>query len=176
MSKMTRRIVVDASIAMSAGTRSHPTSQRSREFLLDMLTICHKVVTSKGISAEWDRHASKFCVGWLAAMRSKGKVVVVIPELGDLMERVIGANDWSRKEIAAIEKDLLLILAALQADQLIASGDSTVKNLFAKSALAVDSIAGIIWVNPITEEDHCGNWLKAGARYDQALTLGRVQS
>jgi hypothetical protein len=93
MSKMTRRIVVDASIAQSAGMGLHPSSQRSREFLLDMLSICHKVVTSQEISAEWKNHASKFSIGWLAAMRSRGKIVLAAPNPGNIMERIIRDND-----------------------------------------------------------------------------------
>ena len=174
MSKMTRKIVVDASIAMSAGTRSHPSSQRSREFLLDMLVICHQVVTSREISVEWKKHATKFFVGWLAAMRSKRKLITVTPEPGNHMELILGANDWAINEIAAMEKDMLLILAALETDELIASGDSTARDLFAKAANSVDRIARIIWVNPIAENDHCGEWLKSGARYDATLTLGRA--
>lgn len=174
MSKMTRRIVVDASIAMSAGTRSHPSSQRSREFLLDMLDICHRLVTSKDISVEWKRHASKFSIGWLAAMRSKGKIITVTPTPKNIMERIMEASDWSGIQIAAMEKDLLLILAAMETDELIASADSTVRDLFAKAASTVDSIARIVWVNPITESDHCGEWLKAGARYHGDLALGSL--
>lgn len=172
MSKMSRRIVVDASIAASAGMGSHPSSQRCRQFLLDMLFICHKVVTSKEISVEWKNHASKFSVGWLAAMRSRGKIVVVTPDSGDLLEHIVLLNEWTAKDIAAIEKDMLLILAALEADQLIASGDSTARELFARAAKLTDGIASIVWVNPVKESDNCGDWLKSGARYAVDLTLG----
>jgi hypothetical protein len=73
MSKMSRRIVVDASVAGAAGERSHPSSQMCRQFLLDMLTICHKAVMSPELMTEWGNHASNYSVRWLAAMRSKRK-------------------------------------------------------------------------------------------------------
>jgi hypothetical protein len=60
MSKMSRQIVVDASIARSAGDGIHPASQMSRQFLLDMMTICHRVVTSPDITLEWQKHTSRF--------------------------------------------------------------------------------------------------------------------
>lgn len=75
MSKMSRRIVVDASVANSAGNGTHPTSRMCREFLLDMMSICHKVVVTQAISIEWKNHASTFSVRWLAAMRAKRKLI-----------------------------------------------------------------------------------------------------
>jgi hypothetical protein len=71
-----------------------------------------------------------------------------------------------------MEKDMLLILAALETDQLIASGDSTARDLFTKAASMMDTIASIVWVNPIKESDNCCDWLKSGARYTVDLTLG----
>lgn len=171
MSKMSRRIVVDASVARAAGETSHPVSSRCREFLNDMLIICHRVVMSDDIRREWDKHASVYSVRWLAAMRSKGKVVRVTPGPSDLMERIISAAEWKTKDTAAMEKDLLLPLAALATDRLVASGDSRVRDEFAKAARLVDTLSSIVWVDPSKEEDHCGEWLRAGARHETTLTL-----
>ena len=163
---------MDASVVRAAGETQHPTSSRCREFLLDILLICHRVVVSDDIMREWKKHASNYSLRWLAAMRSKGKIIHVVPAPSGLMVQIIECAEWEEKEIAAMQKDLLLILAALGADRIIASGDTTVHDLFVRAAVTVDSISSIVWVNPSREEDHCGEWLTAGARHMQELTLG----
>jgi hypothetical protein len=171
VSKMSRRIVVDASVARAAGETEHPHSERCREFLLDMLLICHRVVMSDDITREWEKHASGYSVKWLRAMRKRGKVVRVTPEATGLMDRIAAAADWSEKDMAAMEKDLLLLLGALATDRLVASGDGKVRDRFAKAAVSVAEIAPVTWVNPSLAEDHCGTWLHAGARHDDACAL-----
>ena len=44
MKASSRRIVVDASIARSAGRTEHSVSRSCREFLESFLKICHRVV------------------------------------------------------------------------------------------------------------------------------------
>lgn len=173
MSKMSRRIVVDASVAQSAGNSTHPTSRMCREFLLNMLTICHKVVLTQEIKVEWKNHASSFSVTWLAAMRAKGKIVTVYPDDdGSYGARIRVASGFTVQQIAAMEKDLLLILAALETDGLIASCDSKARALFAQAALELEEIQKVIWVNPNKEIDSCGDWLKSGARHAPERSLG----
>ena len=177
MSKMSRRIVVDASVARSAGDGIHPTSRMSREFLLDMMTICHRVVTSSEISAEWRKHASGFTVRWLAAMRGKGKVVTVNPDPeSSVRQRILACSGFETKQMAAMEKDLLLLDAALSADRIVASSDQKVRDLFAAASAQVAQVATVTWVNPTAPEDDCLNWLKAGARSDDDKRLGRPQN
>lgn len=175
MSKMPRQIVVDASIARSAGDGVHPTSRMSREFLLGMMTICHRVVTSPDIAAEWRNHASRFTIGWLAAMQSKGKVVKVSPdsELG-IRARILSCSDFQPGQVNAMEKDLLLLEAALSADRIVASSDQKVRELFAAASAQVREIANVTWVNPCDPEDRCSEWLKAGARGDEDRRLGTL--
>ncbi|MGB8346448.1 MAG: hypothetical protein WCD86_16300 [Ktedonobacteraceae bacterium] len=173
MSKMSRRIVVDASVAKSAGNGTHPTSRMCREFLLDMMNICHKIVISQEILTEWKNHASFFSVSWLAAMRGKRKVLMVHPEAGgSYVISVHEASKFTPKEIVAMEKDLLLILAALETDRLIASCDSTARDLFARASSQIYDIKNIIWVNPNDATSDCGDWLKSGARHESERCLG----
>jgi hypothetical protein len=47
-----------------------------------------------------------------------------------------------------MEKDLLLLEAAISSDRIVASSDRKVKHLFAIASGQVSSIANIIWVNP----------------------------
>jgi hypothetical protein len=170
---MSRRIVVDASVANSAGNATHPTSRMCREFLLDMMTICHRVVVTREILIEWKNHASSFSVTWLAAMRTKRKVVTVYPEAGgSYVVRIQDASGFTPQQIAAMEKDLLLVLAALETDNLIASCDSKARNLFARAAVQMEDIKNIVWVNPNDETDRCSDWLKSGARQASERSLG----
>lgn len=165
MSKMSRRIVVDASVARAAGNSTHPTSRMCREFLLDMMTICHRMVVSREILIEWKNNASSFSVPWLAAMRVKRKVVTVDPEGTDsYVVRIRSMEDFTPQQITAMEKDLLLILAALETDRLIASCDSTAKALFIKASGQVNEIKRIAWVDPSDASDKCPDWLQSGAR------------
>ncbi len=164
---------MDASVAQSAGNSTHPTSRMCREFLLDMLIICHKVVLTQDIAIEWRNHASSFSVTWLAAMRAKRKVVSVHPEDdGTYGARIQTASGFTVQQIAAMEKDLLLILAALETDGLIASCDSRARALFAQAARELEEIRNVIWVNPNKETDSCGDWLKSGARHAPERSLG----
>lgn len=71
-----------------------------------------------------------------------------------------------------MEKDLLLILAALETDGLIASCDSKARALFVLAAVQIYDIRNIVWVNPNDVMDHCGEWLKSGARHAQERSLG----
>jgi hypothetical protein len=174
---MSRRIVIDASVARAAGDGVVPSSKRSRDFLVEVFEICHRVVVTEEIMAEWRRHASRFTVQWLAAMRSRGKVVKVVPGPAALTvaDEVLTADDWSVKQAAALEKDLLLITAAVETDRIVASGDGTVRALFEKAARHVGTIARITWVNPIDAEDSYSSWLRAGARDLEDRQLGHVR-
>jgi hypothetical protein len=175
MSKMSRRIVVDASVAQSAGKGIHPTSRMCREFLLDMMTICHKAVVSPEIMLEWKNHASVFSISWLTAMRAKRKIVTVETGAdGGYEVRIQDASGFTPQQILAMEKDLLLLLAALETDGLIASCDARARGLFARAAIQIEDIKKIIWVNPNDETDRCGDWLKSGARHESERTLGRI--
>jgi len=108
---MSRRIVVDASVARSAGETSHPDSVLCREFLLAILKICHRVVLTPEIEREWRRHASRFSLRWLASMRSRRKVVDVSPTI-TLASLLDGSRDLAGRRLDAVEKDCLLVDAA----------------------------------------------------------------
>jgi hypothetical protein len=54
------RLVIDASVARSSGDQgaTYPTSVNCRDFLLAVLNICHQLVMTQDIKAEWDKHQS----------------------------------------------------------------------------------------------------------------------
>lgn len=174
---MSRRIVVDASIARSAGTTENPVSVRCREFLQTMLQVCHRVVMTPDLMREWRRHQSKFATGWLGAMQRRGKVITVIPDSDSqtLLAVAIQRADLTKKQEDALTKDCLLVVAAWEADHLIASRDDRVRKLFASLNSHVDGISSLIWVNPDHSEEDVTAWLHAGARSESHRRLDQYK-
>jgi hypothetical protein len=164
--KMSKALVIDASVARSAGETEHPVSSACRQTLLTVLKVCHRVVMCKEIAREWKKHQSRYSSNWLAAMQSKGKIVrVEIPEdkvLTEKLERL----DVGEKGLRAMLKDLHLVEAARQTDFRIVSGDEAARGLFRLASEQIDELRPILWVNPVIEEDNCIEWLKAGAKKD----------
>jgi hypothetical protein len=151
---MSRRIVVDASVARAAGTTEHPVSARSRDFLQTMLRVCHRVVMTPDLNREWRGHRSNFSYTWLGAMRRRGKVVDASVD-DERQTSLVGSVldcDLTTKQRAAVEKDCLLVSAAWAADDLVASNDDKVRALLSRLTGASPDLARIIWVNP-TEPD-----------------------
>ena len=74
--KKSKRLVIDASVARSAGGEDAIASQAKgcRDFLTVVLTICHSVTVTSEIQEEWNRHRSNFARRWLVSMYSKRKV------------------------------------------------------------------------------------------------------
>jgi hypothetical protein len=170
MSKMSRRIVVDASIVGAATEKIHPTSEKCRLFLLDMYTVCHVAVLSEELSTEWRNHASDWSVRWMASMRAKRKIVTIETDFPGT-PIVLSSAKFDAGQLAAMEKDLLLIEAAISTDRRIASLDSTVRRLFAEASEENSHLAAIIWVDPTRDEDNASSWLKSGARDKASVTL-----
>lgn len=167
MSKMSRQIVVDSSVARSAGDTDHPDSVMCREFLNSMLRICHKVVWSPEIKQEWDKHASRFTSSWLVAMQSKRKIIRVAVDSGkrDALVELIGqADDWPASWREAALKDLLLVSAAFESDELVASADDKVRVLYARLSDKSVELGRVVWVNPRSASEEAVRWLEAGAR------------
>lgn len=174
MRKMSRRIVVDASVARSAGSTEHPASVASRQFLQEMLAICHRVVMTDEIEQEWKRHRSGFATSWLATMRSKGKVVTVAPVDQEVLLAAVHASELEPRQRTDVEKDCLLVTAAWAADNLVASNDDKVRRLLRQLAANSPEVGRVVWVNPTASEETPVEWLRGGARTEQKQTLGYV--
>jgi hypothetical protein len=142
---MSRRLVVDASVARSAGTAENPTSQYCRQFLAAMLAICHKVVMTDDIEKEWRNHGSRYSISWLTAMQSRRKLVRVPPseEHNRVINAQLAAADLPEAQRAAIEKDLLLVVAALASDRIVASLDDRMRKLLGKLAPVSDAVGSL---------------------------------
>jgi hypothetical protein len=190
-----KRLVIDASVARRAGgpadLTAHPAplpdganpdrrkAQRSRRLLLDVLGICHRLVLTDAIKAEWGRHASRFAQRWLVRMAQKGKVEEMDVAPDDALRDALGdfATTVSERgiEIEAYRREMLkdchLLEAALAADQAVVSLDRDDRRRFALACATVTQIANVVWVNPERPEDRCADWLKQGASPDEALRL-----
>jgi hypothetical protein len=167
--KMSRRIVIDASVGRSAGVSEDPTSRCCREFLEAVLNICHRMVLTPEIEREWNAHRSGFALLWQGAMESRGKIAR-IGELRDLVREIESAAR-TPSDCKAMLKDVHLIAAAMAADGVIASRDARARNLFAGIAAEVQGLGKIAWQHVDANNGDAVQWLSAGARTDQSLRL-----
>ena len=175
MTKLPKRLVIDANIARSAGGKQtqDEVSKGCRDFLMVMRDVTkHKVVTTEAILAEWYKHQSRFTLHWLTSMQKKGRVVDVdIPTKGKLRSRVTNTTSSiaSRK---AMLKDIHLVEAAFHTDKIVVSMDETVRNCFHEATKKINALTQIAWVNPCKSEETPLEWLKDGAELERERLLG----
>lgn len=175
--KNSKALVIDASVARSAGPphSSHPTSSHCRNFLQNVLTICHHIVMTPEIRQEWDKHQSRFARGWLRSMIAKRKLSSLTnlasdKELWKELENM-AQTDTQRAQIV---KDIRLLEAALASDKIVISLDeNTARKFFNIAAQTVTALQTITWVNPdrIKQETPI-TWLENGANLEKSRLLG----
>lgn len=90
----------------------------------------------------------------------------------DLRKKVEQAANDEQKRTAML-KDIHLIEAALQANQIVISMDETVRHYFRKTALTIGTIRQIVWVNPCKDEETPLEWLRVGAILEKERKLGQ---
>jgi hypothetical protein len=178
MSKVSRAIVVDTSIARAAGSSEDEVSISCRSFLDSMLKLHHEVVMSAEIEAEWKKHRSRYTSRWLITMHQKRKVCRVDDNhqfkeiLADIVEELFDEEKIDSFQRIAIHKDLLLITAADRTDGLIASKDDRMRKLLRFVAVKNAKTASIVWVDPTNEVENCIQWLENGASPSARPNLG----
>ena len=71
--KFSKLLVIDASIGRAAGQRgsAHPASRACREFLDSVYGICHRMVVTPEIKAEWDKIPADIKKQLLADLKAK---------------------------------------------------------------------------------------------------------
>lgn len=182
-----KQLVVDASIARAAGGPLNPsqetpslpenpgpgqrTSSRCRKVLRAILTICHRLVWTKDVRNEWDTHASRFSKRWRLQMVRKGKVVEFDDIRRDGLAAKIDAVANDEANRFEMQKDRLLLEAALAADNTVLSLNEKDRRRFAAVCDNVQEIQNIVWSNPNRPADACLDWLNQGARPDAPLRL-----
>jgi hypothetical protein len=168
-----RSLVIDASIARAAGdTSMHPTSKCCREFLQSVLEICHRAVMSMPIKQEWDKHQSHFARQWRIQMVARKKLEILNLVSHHSLESRLQNVESNPSLSAIMEKDRILLEAALCSENRIASLDEQVRNHFRLCSIEIMEIRKICWVNPTLVEEEVLDWLKSGAPIDKRRTLG----
>jgi len=176
MPGMSRNLVIDASVARSAGgvDATATTSVQCRDFLLSVLRVCHHLAMTAAMSSEWKRNQSSFTRNWQVQMANRRKLDYVDAlEMPALRERVeaTARNDRDRR---AMLKDWHLIEAALATHQVVVSRDESARCLFDAAARELRELRSLAWVNPEREDEHPIAWLKQGARSQRSRRLGRT--
>jgi len=138
-----RRLVVDANVAHSAGESEHPISIACRNFLKTVSCVGHRIVLTDAIHEEWRRHYSRFSLQWLAQMTSRKKVVAIVGERNASLRCRIDAS-IPREQQKAVAKDTHLIEAALATDCRITSADKRARRAFAHASANVSELRQIV--------------------------------
>jgi hypothetical protein len=170
-----KRLVIDASIARSCGdeTAIYPTSVRCRAFLSSVRSCQHSIVMTPDIQAEWNKHQSRFAREWLFRMARQSRIWVEnLPLDQRNLAEQIEAKAKDDVELAIMNKDLLLLEAALKTDGLVTSLDEKARKPFTRVAKFIPEIQQIVWVNPDKPEEKPIEWLNSGAPADDFRMLG----
>lgn len=157
-------LVIDADVAQAAPRRGAPTGPRStcRDFLVRIKEICHGIAVSEAILDEWDRHGSPFFQKWRGWMYRKGKLKPATSAKHTKLLDAAKKAALSVTELAAFEKDVHLVAAALGGDCIVVSLDETMRELVARVAIVDHRLARILWLNPEREHEHCVEQAKRG--------------
>jgi hypothetical protein len=160
MAAVSKRLVIDASVASAAGLTMKPDSRRCREFLQAVLRISHRATMTPLLRVEWKRHQSLFARAWLAEMTSRAKVeaIVDVPNQ-DLRAQAPGT--------VSAQKDLHLIEAALATDKIVISLDDK-----ARVELSVPAAADVMWIHPVDKGGRVIYWLNKGGDAVEEWKLG----
>lgn len=168
-------LVIDTDIARAAGggnIQVEP-SKSCRVFLDTMLeTTKHKVVLTKAIQAEWNKHQSLATLNWRSTMIAQKRVCLInAPADEELRQKVEQcASNGNKRE--AMLKDIHLIEAAFQADRIVISMDETVRYCFHEITQRISLLRRIAWVNPCKSEETVIDWLQFGAELEKKRLLG----
>jgi len=181
--KASKRLVIDADVLLSAGgeNATHSRAISCRDFLTSVLKVCHKVVTTSEMTAEWKKKSTKkekgrrlqaFASKWLRSMNARKKRIFLTPTQNASLRNRVKKSASKERDLEALLNDIHLIEAALGADGILISFDEEARRLFQKAAVTVGELRDITWVNPENEEEKSIQWLDAGAPKDDVRLLG----
>ena len=142
--KESRLLIIDASVAQSAGETNHPTSSACREFLSAVLTICHRAVITGEMRKEWNKHQSRYTRKWQRSMVARKKIRYDIKP--DILS--LNLDSFEQKQRESVEKDLLLLEAAFAADREIVTRDNALFLALGSTSEGQRLRKQITWHNP----------------------------
>jgi hypothetical protein len=148
--KHSRLVVVDASVARSAGETEHPMSSSCRETLDSILKICHRVIMTEAIRLEWKRHQSRFTRIWYRSMVARKKIRWTTGTRLDPAEDTLKVLSTSEQE--NLRKDLCLIEAACDGDGIVVTRDDGIVKIWQKCQDRFGLPQSIRWINPLTAD------------------------
>ncbi len=166
-------IVVDASVARSAGESGKPQPEACRQALLAILDHNHRLAMSALVRKEWMKtrpgnpipYATLFALRWLTQMQSAGRVdEITLEENSPLRQRCLGSlqhNNQTITSVGAVAKDFHLVETALQADQRVVSLDVKIVGHLARLRETAEEICSVMWVHPVIHQSE--TWLRDGA-------------
>ena len=168
-----RRIVVDTSVARSAGS-----GEETNEFsdparaIFNAIENHHRVVFSEECLREWRKHGREFSRRWLRRMMGRRRILLLGDTTDEALRERLAATCTLVRDRRAILKDAHLVEAACQTDRIVISRDETVRDLFRRACSQIQEIRDVCWANPEIAEERVVGWLESGARSEGARTLG----
>lgn len=147
--KVSRILVLDASVIRAAGTTDHPISSACRKALSSIMKICHRVLVSKPIEDEWNKHASRFSRKWKVSMMNKRKILKGSTSAAPIQLKGVPINDR-----AIIMKDRHLLDAAYAHDRIIITTDDKFQQALERTG-NVKMLQEIRWLNPCRDAIDC---------------------
>lgn len=167
-------LVIDANVARAAGgeAANYPTSKLTRDCLQAVLGNSHELVMSPEITAEWNTHQSGFARRWRLSMTARRRIRRIESQFNAQLRIRLRAATNTAGEWDELEKDCILIEAALSSDRAIISLDDTARELFRVRSVRVGEIREVIWVNPARAEELVIEWIAAGCALANERTLG----
>lgn len=139
---------------------------------MEMREVCHTVVLTPEILAEWKDHQSSFARTWLVSMFARRKVHQLDTLVDETIRNKVADAAGTEPGREAVLKDCHLIEAAIATDRTVASLDDKARKLFSSAASCVGEIRRIIWVNPDRVDENCIAWLRDGAKDEKERWLG----
>ncbi len=168
-----RVMVVDADVAMAAGTGHRPPAPECLRILTTILSVCHRVAFTPELRDEWKRRASRQAKRWRKQMFGRKKVVdasspTKAPAMrsdGALagLEKAIDRRFPCEKERDEVRKDLHLVCAAVECGAAVISNDDTARQRFRRLAQDCRRLGSVEWANPSCPTENVDAWLHAGA-------------
>ena len=183
---LSKLLVIDANVLMAAGGHHAKDARPAAcaNFLNAVQRICHRVVTTPQLTAEWRKPPRKrekgrslkdFTRTWLYRMNG-AKKVVPFQQMEDIVLRgKLRKADLKDNELEEALADFHLIEAALSADSRIMSCDEKARNLFRQIAVRVGELRALVWVNPEYDHETPIKWLEQGAPNESERRLGRTE-
>ena len=168
-------LVIDTDIARAAGggnTQREP-SKSCRVFMDTMLDHTqHKVVLTRAIQEEWNKHQSIATSTWRRTMIAQKRMCLIHAPADTRLRQKVEQCASSENKRKAMLKDIHLMEAAIQADKIVISMDETVRNCFREITHKIRPMAYIAWVNPSIIEEKPIEWLQNGAEIEGKRLLG----